>query len=432
MTRKFECIVIGAGPAGLTAALALAKAGVEVLVLERGEYPGSKNMFGGVLYSKGLNQLLPEFWNEAPVERPVSRWVVGFLSDASSFSLDFRSTHFCEAPYNAFTVLRSRFDRWYAQKAEEAGASLLTAATVEDFLWDQDTVVGVKVNRPEGELLADVVIAADGVNSLAARKGGLGKERTPNEFSLGVKEILALPAESINRIFSLSENEGAAYTFVGEATKGIPGGGFIYTNKESISVGIVTKLSSLSRQDKRPEDLLDAFKHHPLIWPLVKDGELREYLGHLIPEWHQNRKQNLYANGLLTAGDAAGFTLSTGFRVEGANYGIMSGVAAAEAIKNARRKKDFSSRGLSVYPQLLREYGVLADLEHFKHAPHFFSNSRLYSIYPEMACRLGESIFNVEPEPKKGLFSLWQEALHGKVSWFQMTKDVVDGWRGLS
>jgi len=432
MGRRFECIVIGAGPCGLTAALTLARAGIEVLVVERGEYPGSKNMFGGVLYSKGLNKLFPEFWEEAPVERPVARWVLSFLSPDSCFSIDFKSTHFCERPYNAFTVLRARFDRWYARKVEEAGATILTDTAVEDLLWDQGRVVGVKVGRDQGELLCDVAIAADGVNSLIARKSGLRKDLSPDDASLGVKEILALPKETIDQAFSLKRGEGMAQTFIGAATNGVPGGGFIYTNQESLSVGIVVKLSSLAQNGLRSEDLLEGFKHHPLIWPLVKDGELREYSAHLIPEGGYPSRDPIYTDGLLIAGDAARFTLSTGVRLEGANYGIMSGAAAAEAIKRVRRSKDFSRRGLSVYPEILKDYGVLADLKKFKRAPHFFKNARLYQVYPEMACHLAESVFSVDSKPKRGLFALAGETVKKNVSWSKIIKDAISGWRSLA
>jgi len=432
MAEKFECIIVGAGPAGLTAALALARAGVEVLVVERGEYPGAKNMFGGVLYSKGLHQLLPNFWDEAPVERPVARWGVSFLNHDSSMSLDFKSQQFCEAPFNAFTVLRSKFDRWFAGKVEEAGATLMTDTTVEDLLREKGRVVGVKTSRPDGDLLADVVIVADGVNSLLKRKECGIPDLSPEDVSLGVKEILALPPAAIERAFALSGGEGAAYTYVGTATQGIAGGGFIYTNKQSVSIGIVTKLSALSAQRKRPEELLEAFKRHPQIRPLIKDGELQEYLAHLIPEGRVSGTSTLFQSGLLAAGDAAGFTLSTGLRVEGANYGIMSGLAAAETVLQARSLGDFSAKGLSAYPQNLRKQGALADLERFKGAPDFFKTSRLYQEYPELACQMGKSLFGVEPGPKKGMFALLKDELKGRVTWPQMLKDAVAGWRGLS
>ncbi|WP_303721915.1 FAD-dependent oxidoreductase [Malonomonas rubra] len=432
MAEKFDCIIVGAGPAGLTAALALARAGVEVLVLERGEYPGSKNMFGGVLYSKGLHELIPDFWDEAPVERPVARWGVSFLDQVSAMSLDFKSEQFCTAPYNAFTVLRSKFDRWYAGKVEGAGAVLLTDTTVVDFLREGGRVVGVQTNRPDGELRADVVIAADGINSLLCRKGGSGLDLSADEVSLGVKEIIALPREAINKAFALNGDEGAAYTYVGSATKGIPGGGFIYTNQDSLSIGVVTKLSSLSGQDQRPEELLEAFKRHPLIWPLVKEGELREYAAHLIPEGGGGRRAPLFADGVLAVGDAAGFTLSTGLRVEGVNYSIMSGLAAAEAVKGARLLGDYTRRGLSAYPQALKKHGVLADLEKFKRTPHFFKTSRLYQEYPALACELGHALFGVEPGPKKGMFTIFKEQLKGRVAWPQLLTDAFAGWRGLS
>ncbi|WP_319409394.1 FAD-dependent oxidoreductase [uncultured Desulfosarcina sp.] len=432
MTTNFDCIIIGAGPAGLTAALVLARAGKDALVIERGQYPGSKNLFGGVLYSKGLNELIPDFWKQAPVERPVARWVVSALNEDASFSMDYTSEKFNRTPYNALTVMRSRFDHWYAQQVEAEGATILTDTLVEDLLWEGDRVVGVKTGRSEGDLMADVVIAADGVNSLVYRNSPLAFPQGPDDVSLGVKEILAFPKETINHRFGLSGGEGAACTFVGTATMGIPGGAFIYTNKESISVGIVTKLSSLGQGGRRPEELLDDFKNHPRVWPLVKDGELREYQAHLIPEGYQPKTGLLYKGGLLVAGDAARFTLSTGLRVEGANYGIASGRAAAESVITAGEKKNFSENGLSVYLQHLKNHGIIQDMQQFGRAPHFFKNTHLYREYPEMLCHLGESIFGVEPGPKKGFGTLFKEALDGRLTKFQVLKDIYAGWRGLS
>jgi electron transfer flavoprotein-quinone oxidoreductase len=256
--QQFDAIVVGAGPAGSSAALALASAGLQVALIERGEYPGAKNVSGAALYAAGLLAgLLPDYWEEAPVERYLTRRVVTFLGKDSSISLDFRTNHFAKPPYNGFTVLRPKFDRWLASKAEEAGALLITSTVVDDLLYKEDQVVGVRCRRADGELYASVIIAADGANSFLAKQAGLQQEFRADEMTLGVKEVLRLDAPTIEERFNLTGDEGMTNEYVGFATGEVKGGGFLYTNRDTLSIGVVTQIASLAERRVRAYELLD-------------------------------------------------------------------------------------------------------------------------------------------------------------------------------
>jgi electron transfer flavoprotein-quinone oxidoreductase len=207
--EKFDVIVVGAGPAGVTAAYVLAKAGLEVIMLERGPYPGSKNTFGGILYTPVLNRLIPNFWETAPVERHMKGLEVFLISENNAVSVKVQSEEHNKPPYNnSFTVSRSKFDRWYAGKAEEAGAMLIPETVVDDFIWENNQIVGVKARREHGEIYADVVIAADGVNSILTEKAKLRRDFVPRQMAVGMKEVIELPRAVIEDRFNLSGNEG--------------------------------------------------------------------------------------------------------------------------------------------------------------------------------------------------------------------------------
>src|SRR5260221_10137345 len=284
-TQQFDAIVVGAGPAGSSAALAMARAGLQVALIERGEYPGAKNVSGAALYAPGLlADLLPDYWEEAPVERYLTRRVITFLGKESAVSLDFRTNHFNRPPYNGFTILRPKFDRWLASKAEEAGALLITSTVVDDLLYKGKQVIGVQCRREDGKLYAPVVIAADGANSFLAKQAGLQHELRADEMTLGVKEILRLDAHTIEERFNLNGDEGMTNEYVGFATGSGKGGGFLYTNRDTLAIGVVTQIASLSAQRVKPYDLLDQFKRHPAIAPLVRDSVTLEYSAHMIPE----------------------------------------------------------------------------------------------------------------------------------------------------
>jgi electron transfer flavoprotein-quinone oxidoreductase len=423
MKQRFDAIVVGAGPAGCACGYSLAKAGLEVLVVERGKFAGAKNTWGGVLYGPALERLFPRFWEEAPVERYIVRNKISLLNGEASVSAEFTTRKFGDPPYNGFSLLRARFDRWFAAKAEEAGAIVATGLEASDLLRRGESVAGIVAGGDE--LPSDVVIACDGVNSILAEKAGLKVKLSPKHIKQGVKEVIRLPRDLLEQRFNLAEGEGVAWEFVGTFTKGIPGGAFIYTNKESLSVGIVAQLSELAERNIRANDLLEEFKQHPAVERFLAGGELVEYSAHLIPVAGLAMMPNLYSDGFLVAGDAAAFTLATGLILEGANFAIASGEAAAETVIRAKQMKDFSRKSLSYYNGRLKQSFVLKDLETFRGAHRFLENPRIYSLYPELVCDLAGRIFTNDGTPRKKVWELFKESMRGRVSLWQVIRDLV-------
>ncbi|CAN5496916.1 hypothetical protein BH10ACT3_BH10ACT3_09970 [soil metagenome] len=271
----FDVIVVGAGPAGSAAALELARAGRSVCLLERGPFPGSKNMYGGVIYGRILDTLIPNWWDEAPIQRWVTRRSTMMVTGDQALTIDFRSEKWGEAPYNGATAFRPDFDAWLAGKAEEAGAVVICSTTATGLLRDGDRVVGVRTDRPDGDLTCDVLIACDGVNSFLAKEAGLYPETGPENYTLGVKETIALPRDVIDERFGVRGDHGVDIEILG-CTGDVPGGGFLYTNADSLAIGLVLSLPALAKGGRRPEEILAELKVHPAIAPLIEGGEVKE------------------------------------------------------------------------------------------------------------------------------------------------------------
>jgi len=382
-TEKFDVIVVGAGPAGTTAAYVMTKAGLHVALLERGDFPGAKNMYGGAIYKWPIELVVPDFSKKAPIERSVAEHRLMILSKNSGITLSYKDIGFAQPPYNAFITLRAKFDRWYASLAEEAGVFLATSVNVTDLIWEGKKIVGIKAGSgSENELYSNVVIAADGANSKLAVLSGLRQPLGPKEVALGVKEILELKSETIRSRFNLVKDEGVAIQVIG-TTHGMMGGGFIYTNQNSLSIGIVVLLEHLIQSKMKPYELLDEFKCHPLIAPLIKGGASKEYCAHLVPEMGYYGVPKLYTNGLLLVGDAA-FLCSSLYQ-EGVNMAIASGLYAGRTVIKAKERGDYSSKTLSDYERTLKSSYVMQELYQLRNVPKiFWSNSRLFSLYPEM------------------------------------------------
>ncbi|HEY2723446.1 MAG TPA: FAD-dependent oxidoreductase [Pseudonocardiaceae bacterium] len=409
--QVLDAVVVGAGPAGSAAAIELARAGHSVALVERGPFAGSKNVYGGVVYGRILDELVPQWWEEAPVQRWVTRRATMILTAEQSLTVDFRTTAWGAPPYNGATAHRPDFDAWLAGKAEQAGAVLVPSTVATSLLRDQDgRVAGVRTDREDGDLAARVVIACDGVNSFLAKEAGLFSASDVAEqaehTTLGVKETLALDRGLLEERFGLSGCEGLDIEMLG-CTRGIPGGGFLYTNLDSISLGMVLSLPGLGAAGVRPEELIADLKEHPTIAPWVRGTELVEYSAHLIPEGGYDTMPELVGDGMLVCGDAAAMCLAAGIWLEGVNFAIGSGMYAGRAAADALRAGDTSKAGLAGYRKRLENSFVLADHRKLRNAPGLILSERMQQRYPGLVCDLVEGMFRVDnPHPKPGLRTL--------------------------
>lgn len=402
--ESFDAIIVGAGPAGSCAALALAKAGKRVALIERGPFPGSKNMYGGVVYLRILDSLIDEWWIDMPVQRWVTRRTTMLLTETQAFSVDFRTSAWGQVPYNGATTYRPDFDNWLANKAMTAGAVVVCSTTVTGLIRNSSgAVCGVTTDRPDGDLHANVVVACDGVNSFLAKQAGLYTHTDASHFTLGAKETLALPKHVIDERFGVRGLDGVDIEILG-GTSGLNGGGFLYTNYDTIGIGVVLKLSQLATQSQRPEQIIATLKTHPAIAPLIEGATLKEYSAHLIPEGGASMMPTFVADGLLVAGDAAAMCLAAGIWLEGVNFAMASGMYAAETIVEALAIGDTSAKGLAGYTKRLESTFVLQDHRKLRRAPQLMLSDRVQHMYPQLMANVVERMFRVDnPLPKPGL-----------------------------
>jgi len=292
---------------------------------------------------------------------------------------------------------------------------------VDELLEEDGKIVGIRAG--EDEMYADVVIAADGVNSLIAQKAGLRGEISAHSVGVGVKEVIELPESVIQSRFRLTGDEGAALVVLG-CTEGISGGAFIYTNRESISLGIVFNPEQAAHHGKRIHEILQDFKTHPAILPLIEGGETAEYGAHLVPELgYTGIPQRLHREGLLLIGDAAGFCINAGIILRGMDLAILSGLAAANAVIRADRVAEMGAK----YRQEL-ELLLLPTMKVFAGYHEIMGLPRLFTAYPDLANEAMKFAFTVDGKvPQKMTKALW-DITKKHVSVGQM---LSDGWKGV-
>lgn len=398
---KFDVIIVGGGVAGLAASIVLAENDLEVLLVERGDYCGAKNVTGGRLYGHSLEKIIPNFADEAPIERKVVKEKISMMSEKSSLDIGYSSKELGEnKDSSSYVVLHSKFDQYLAEKAEEAGVAIITGVLVEKLLLEDGKVVGIDATGEE--MYADAVIIADGVNSILSQQIGIKKELEPNQVAVGAKEVIELSEEIINERFNLESGEGMSWLSCGDPTMGGFGGGFIYTNKDSVSIGVVATLSDIGYSNTKLTDLLERFKEHDSVAPFIKGGKTIEYSAHLVPEEGIHMVPQIYGDGFLVVGDAAGFCINLGYTVRGMDFAIESGRLAALAILRAKEKEDFSKESLAVYQDLVNDSFIMKDLMTFKAFPTILSRREIFSDLPEIINDVAGRAFTVNGGDSKG------------------------------
>jgi electron transfer flavoprotein-quinone oxidoreductase len=427
---RFDVVVVGAGPAGSAAALTMARQGVDVCVIERGEYPGAKNVFGGVVYKWPLERLVPKFWESAPLERRMVDHRLVILDKEAGFTVSFRDDQLGEEARGGFTALRSKFDPWFAQKAEEAGAVLITGMPVSDVILQDGRVVGVRTGEgKENEVYAKAVVAADGVMSTVLQKAGIRGPPNPDEVAIGVKEIVELPSETIESRFNAKKGCGARLEFFGAVTKGKAGGGFVYTNTNTLSVGVAVLLSHLMELKLKPYELLDEFKSHPYVAPLLEGGKVKEYQAHLIPEGGYASIPPLVSKGVLAVGDAAMLCLYP----EGTNMAMASGMIAGEVLARAKKNDDFSDNRLSEYRKQLEESYVMKEHKRKKNYGAVLKNDkRFFNDYPSLIAEILRELVTVDGVDKGAKHSEARKKIRERVGYLRLLRDLYsDVWSVL-
>lgn len=398
--NKVEVIIVGAGPAGVSAATILARAGKKVLLVERGDKAGDKNMFGGAIYAKQTAEIFPSFWETAPIERNITSQKIFMLTDYDSTQFEYQSSS--KAIYKAFSVNRSKWDSWCVEQAKNAGAYYSPRTLVKELLVENGKVVGIQTEFEK--FYSDIVIIADGVNSLLAKQIGLRNDIKDSDVTLNVKEVIKLPKKVIEDRFNLNDDEGVACKILGGPLKDMFALGFMYSNENTISIGFGVGLDELKKRKITPYDLLDELKSHPTISKYIKDGEVIEYSAHMIPEGGLNSIPKIYDNRVMVVGDAA--MLVNNVHMEGTNLAMLSGKLAAETAIFAIEKGDFSASTLSLYYKKLKNSVVIKDLTTHKDTVPFLKKhiNLITEKYPELACEFFDLLTFADQIPKRAKY----------------------------
>ncbi|MEK0329399.1 MAG: NAD(P)/FAD-dependent oxidoreductase [Nitrosopumilus sp.] len=318
--EKYDVAIIGGGTAGLAALKQLSNLGKQAILIEAGSKIGSKNLSGGILYSKkpkkgqvtNVEQVYENFLDDAPLERKITKYILHSTSKDKVYSMDLTAAHNYQANFG-YSVLLNKLNSWFGKQAQESaeklGGGIIPGVHVKSLSWNEQTGTIIIQTDELDEFEVKAVIAADGVNSEVAEMVGARKKFTSEQLFQGVKVIVKLPEEIIDERFSISSDEGAAHLFAGDVTLNHIGGGFLYTNRDTLSVGAVYHFDSLLRNPTEPYTLIDSLLKNPMVSEFIKDKvpvkpdidkslpqeeqlRIRFGVAKLIKTWYEIREAN--------------------------------------------------------------------------------------------------------------------------------------------
>ncbi|MBQ8635765.1 FAD-dependent oxidoreductase [bacterium] len=377
-----DVIVVGAGPSGIAAAISVAKSGKKVVLIERAQYPGSKNMYGGAVYTTALKEVFGDDFKTFKYERIINSHTWSFLNETGSFEMTFKDGK----SENAYAIKRFNLESRMIEIAKSRGVYYVPNTLVKHLIIENEFVVGVETEQEK--YYAPITILADGVNSLLARELQLRCDYQPKDMILSVKEAIKLDKKVIEERFNLKDDlsNGVNKQYFGtnfgslKEYKSLFMMTFLYTFKDMLMLGVGVNLADLSKNKLNINKILDEVKKHPDIEPLIKGGECCEYSAHLIPEGGYKKVPKLYANGVIIVGDAAGFV--NGVHFEGTNFALISGKLAGETALIALENNDYNQITLSLYRKKLEKSFILQDLYSYRNViDQLYSRSNSLSVY---------------------------------------------------
>ncbi len=280
--EKYDVAIVGGGSTGLAALKRLSNLGKQAILLEAGSNIGSKNISGGILYSKNpkkgkvnnVEDIYENFISEAPFERKITSYQLHATSKNKVFSMDLTKAHEYQANFG-YSVLLNKLTTWFAksalESAEKCGGGIVPGVHVNSLKWDEKTGATIVQTDELDEFEVKAVIAADGVNSELADITGARQKFNPNQLYQGVKVVIKLPEEVINEKFGVTSEEGVAHLFAGDVTLNHIGGGFLYTNQNTISLGAVYHFDTLLEKPNQPHENIDALLKNSFINEMIKD-----------------------------------------------------------------------------------------------------------------------------------------------------------------